>query len=211
MKEETFSIGKILKITFIILLLLGVLVAAGVIIYVKISEQEEAKRVSKTQAILWKQTIAVFQATAEHKLSTLPIVDVDMPEKMGNYNIIGEIEISKISLKMYILDITTDESLNLSLTKFWGKNIHDASNFSIIGHNYKGMFKDLKNLEVGDTFTLTDREGRICTYVVYEIFIVEPDDVSCIEDTLKGEREVTLITCTTGGAKRLILKAKEQK
>lgn len=211
MKDETFSIGKILKIAFIILILLGVLVVAGVIIYVKISEQEEEKRVSKTQAILWKQAIAAFQATAEHKLSTLPIVDVDMPEKIGNYNILGEIEIPKISLKMYILDTTTDESLNLSLTKFWGKNIHDASNFSIIGHNYKGMFKDLKNLEVGDTFTLTDREGRICTYVVYEIFIVEPDDVSCIEDTLKGEREVTLITCTTGGAKRLILKAKEQK
>lgn len=211
MKEENFSIGKILKIAFIILLLLGVLAVAGVVIYVKISEQEEEKRVSKAQAILWKQAIAAFQTTAEHKLSTLQIVDVDMPEKIGNYNILGKIEIPKISLKMYILDVTTDESLNLSLTKFWGRNIHDASNFSIIGHNYKGMFKDLKNLEVGDTFTLTDREGRICTYVVYEIFIVEPDDVSCIEDTLKGEREVTLITCTTGGAKRLILKAKEQK
>ena len=73
------------------------------------------------------------------------------------------------------------------------------------------MFRDLKELVIGDTFTLTDRTGRICTYVVYDIFIVEPDDVSCIEDTLLGQREVTLITCTTGGAKRLILKAKEQK
>ena len=47
--------------------------------------------------------------------------------------------------------------------------------------------------------------------MLYDIFIVEPADVSCIENTLIGQREVTLITCTPGGAKRLILKAREQK
>ena len=147
----------------------------------------------------------------QNKLSTLKVIEVNMPEKKGNYNILGEIEIPKINVKMYILDKTTNDSLNLSVTRFWGNGIHEAGNFSIIGHNYKGMFRDLKELEIGDTFTLVDRTGRICTYVIYDIYIVEPDDVSCIEDTLLGQREVTLITCTTGGEKRLILKAKEQK
>lgn len=210
MKEEPSKIKKILKVSLMILLLIGVLTAVVVILYVKYIEAEEEKRIIPTVTTIWKQAEVSFLAIQENKLSELQVVEVDMPEKMKSYSILGEIEIPKINLKKYILDHYTDESLDLSVTRFWGNGIHEAGNFSIIGHNYKGMFRDLKELEIGDTFTITDREGRICTYVIYENFIVEPDDVSCIEDTLKGKREVTLITCTTGGAKRLILKAKEQ-
>lgn len=211
MKKEVLSIRKALKVTSIVILILAVLISLGAIAYVKIFENLEEKKASQEPNLLGTQVYSVIQVMEDNKLSTLPVVEVNMPEKMGNYNILGEIEIPKIDVKMYVLDTTTDDSLNLSVTKFWGDGIHEAGNFSIIGHNYRGMFRDLKELVIGDTFTLTDRTGRICTYVVYDIFIVEPDDVSCIEDTLLGQREVTLITCTTGGEKRLILKAKEQK
>lgn len=208
MKEETFDRGKALKIILILFLIIGVVVASGVVLYMQIGQPQN----EEVQTEVSQEPDEVIQEVKEENvLSTLQIVEVDMPEKLGKYNILGEIEIPKINVKKYILDVTTDESLNLSLTRFWGEGIHKPSNFSIIGHNYKGLFKDLKKMELGDTFTITDKEGKICTYVIYEIFIVEPDDVSCIDDTLDGQREVTLITCTTGGAKRLILKAKEQK
>lgn len=152
-----------------------------------------------------------YEHEEENVLPELKVVEVNMPDKIRDYEVLGEIEISKINIKKYILDFCTDESLNLAVTKFWGEaGIHGAGNFSIIGHNYKGIFHDLKKLEKGDTFVITDKQGRQCTYVIYDIYIVNPDDVSCIEDTLDGQREVTLITCTTGGEKRLILKAKEQ-
>ncbi len=211
MKKEALSIRKVLKVTLLVILILTVLASLVSITYVVYLEYIEEKEINQSPNTLGIQVYSIFQVAAGNQLSTLPIVDVNMPEKIGNYGVLGEIEIPKINIKKYVLDITTDDSLNLSVTKFWGKEIHEAGNFSIIGHNYKGIFKDLKELKVGDTFTLTDRMGRICTYVVYDIFIVEPDDVSCIENTLIGQREVTLITCTTGGAKRLILKAREQK
>ncbi len=211
MKKESLSIGKTLKVILIVTLILTALISIGAIAYAKISEKTEENKVNQVPNIFGKQLDLLFQVMEQNKLSTLKVIEVNMPEKKGNYNILGEIEIPKINVKMYILDKTTNDSLNLSVTRFWGNGIHEAGNFSIIGHNYKGMFRDLKELEIGDTFTLVDRTGRICTYVIYDIYIVEPDDVSCIEDTLLGQREVTLITCTTGGEKRLILKAKEQK
>ena len=166
-------------------------------------EVEEAQNLAEQNEI---------QEPIQEEKNTLPeleVVEVDMPSQIGNYEVLGEIEIPKIKVKKYILD---SESLSPSeVTKFWGDaGIHGAGNFSIIGHNYKGIFHDLKKLENDDTFTITDTEGRQCTYVIYDSYIVEPDDVSCIEDTLDGQREVTLITCTPGGKKRLILKAKEQ-
>lgn len=137
-------------------------------------------------------------------------VEVNLPEKIGKYEILGEIEIPKINVKKYILDETTDESLRLSLTKFWGPNLHEVGNFSIIGHNYNDLFKRLNELAIGDTFTLTTRNGERRTYEVYKSYIVEPDDMDCIEDSLIGQREVTLITCTVGGTQRLIVKAQEK-
>lgn len=151
--------------------------------------------------------------TRENKktiLVPLDRVEVNMPERMEQYEILGEIEIPKINVKKYILDETTDESLGLSLTKFWGANLHEVGNFSIIGHNYNNLFKRLKELEIGDTFTITARNGEKGTYEVYKSYIVEPDDMDCIEDSLIGQREVTLITCTVGGAQRLIVKAQEK-
>ena len=37
--------------------------------------------------------------------------------------------------------------MDLSATRFWGNEINEAGNFSIIGHNYYGHFRDLKDLE----------------------------------------------------------------
>ena len=185
------------------------------IIYVKYCEQAEEKSIihSNENMIEQEQLEDDNKEEEENKnvLSELKIVEVDMPDQIGDYKVLGEIEIPKIEIKQYILDYCNYESLDLAVAKFWGEaGIHGAGNFSIIGHNYQGIFRDLKKLEKDDTFIITDKQGKQCTYVIYDSYIVEPDDVSCIEDTLEGKREVTLITCVTGGKKRLILKAKEQ-
>ena len=71
------------------------------------------------------------------------------------------------------------------------------------------MFSKLKKLEIGDEIILTDLYERSISYSVYSIMKVEPDNVECLNQETGGEREVTLITCTTGALKRLIVKAVE--
>lgn len=194
---------------------ISICVILGILLYFKLSEAKYENKLPKkskdSKSQVQEPSKEEVQLGNQDELSTLEIVDVeDMPKQIKGYNVIGEIEIPKINLKKYILEYFTMDSMDVSITRFWGNGINKAGNFSIIGHNYKGMFRDLKDLEIGDQFTLTSSNGETCNYVIYDIYIVDPEDVSCIEDSLNGKREVTLITCTVGGEKRLILKGKEQ-
>ena len=71
------------------------------------------------------------------------------------------------------------------------------------------MFGGIKKLEKGDTIILTDTYGDSLTYEVYENYQTDPKDVSSLTQDTMSEREVTLITCTAGAIKRVIVKAVE--
>lgn len=128
------------------------------------------------------------------------------------YEITAKLEIPKINLNTYVLKTYSNESLNISVVKFWGAKPNTPGNFCIAGHNFKNknMFHDLKDLNVGDNLFIIDNNiGRI-EYEIYNIYKVLPDDVRCLSQETKGEKEVTLITCTNDSSKRIIVKAKEK-
>lgn len=130
-------------------------------------------------------------------------------DKMGSYDVLGVLKIDKLGLEKNILDETTDDSLNLSVTKFYGPSINEVGNFCITGHNYRSIFGYLDNLNEGDTFEVKDKSNKTITYKIYDKYIVNTDELECLSQETDGKREVTLITCTPGGITRLIIKAKE--
>lgn len=134
-----------------------------------------------------------------------------VPENYAAEEIIAKLEIAKIELVTYIIGETTEETLNKSVTKLCGPEPNQVGNFCITGHNYiqNNMFYKLKNLEVGDIIALTNVYGDKYEYQIYEIEKVMPDNLECLNQETGGEREVTLITCTIGAQKRLIVKARE--
>ena len=71
------------------------------------------------------------------------------------------------------------------------------------------MFGGIKKLENKDKIILTDTYGRNVTYEVYENYQTSPKDVSSLSQETGGDRELTLITCTAGAIKRVIVKAIE--
>jgi LPXTG-site transpeptidase (sortase) family protein len=89
-----------------------------------------------------------------------------------------------------------------------------SGNFCITGHNYKGIFRELRTLEIGDEFYLIGKDGRKVTYVIYEKYSMDPKNTQAEEKVLNpetnGKRVVTLITCDPGAVTRLILKAEEK-
>lgn len=136
---------------------------------------------------------------------------INIPEKINGYTVIGKIQIPKIKLETYILEDTNQETLKETVTKLCGPKLNSVGNFCIIGHNYnsKNMFKKLKNLEKSDKIFLTDIYDQTIEYEVYDKYKIYPKEIECLSQETNGEREVTLITCTTGGLKRLIIKARE--
>lgn len=131
-----------------------------------------------------------------------------MPNKLGDYKVLGKLVISKINVEKYILEKTNENSLKLGVTKLYGPSINQTGNFCIAGHNYEDTFINLNSLEKEDTFYIEDTKGKKVTYSVYDKFSVEPDDLNCLMQNEKG-KEVTLVTCETGATKRLVIKAKE--
>lgn len=80
----------------------------------------------------------------------------------------------------------------------------------IVGHNYKNgkFFGNLKKLTIGDNIFLLSSKGNAQVYKVYDTYIVDETDMSCISQETNGEIELTLITCADDNTKRLVVKCK---
>ena len=136
----------------------------------------------------------------------------DVPLEYKGYTVISKLEIPKIDLETYVLEKYLEETLNVSVVKFYGANPNEIGNFCIAGHNFKNknMFKNLKKLSVGDNLFIIDNDiGRV-EYEIFDIYKVSPKDVACLSQETNGKREVTLITCTNDSKERIIVKAREK-
>ena len=137
-----------------------------------------------------------------------------LPElEFKGYKIEGIIEIQKINIKYPIIDHTNEETMKVSITKFWGPQANEIGNYTVAGHNNKDgtMFGKTKYLQIGDKIKLTNLKNETIEYEIFKIYSIDPDDVSCVESVENGTREITLITCTNGHKNRLVTKARQIK
>lgn len=138
--------------------------------------------------------------------------DVDIPEKLGGYDVLGQLVIEKIGVRQNVLSKTENASLKLGVTKFYPPqvNINEPGNFCICGHNWNNILKRLDEMEIGEQFYIITRETKErIDYEIYDKYSCEPTDLSCLDQNQDGKKEVTLITCNPGGLTRLICKARE--
>ena len=116
----------------------------------------------------------------------------------------------KLGINYPVLSNESDKLLKVSLCKYWGPQPNEIGNYCIVGHNYKSgrMFGKLSMASNGDEVVLKSKNKSV-TYKVYNMYKVEPTDVSCTSQLTNGKREITLITCTNFGKQRLVVKARE--
>jgi len=89
-------------------------------------------------------------------------------------------------------------------------------NVVVIGHRFqylppaKNTFFNLDKVKIGDSIKITQDEGSY-TYIVTDIQIVEPNDISILQKT--DDYRLTLITCTPlwTSEQRLVITAKLDK
>ena len=195
-------------------LLLGIVftIMFFVILSIILLEQIDIKSTKTTETT---KKIPIAVETYETEKIEIQEEKIDLPEytnlprEWKGYEVIGKIEIPKLNLEKYILSETSQQALKVAVTKTAGPRVNEIGNLCIAGHNYTQTFGRLKELEKGDILILTDTFDRKITYQVYETSKVLPTDTSCLSQETKGEKEVTLITCTLGAIKRQIIKAIE--
>lgn len=127
------------------------------------------------------------------------------------FNVVGNIEIPKISINFPILEKVTKSSLNTSVAFLYGKGINQVGNSVIIGHNFgNGMFfSNLYKLENGDYIKITDMENTTVNYKIYKTETTNPEDTSFYNRDTNGKKEITLSTSTNDSSARFLVFASE--
>ena len=194
------------KITVYKIILVIIVITAIILAGFVIKKQIESKKVEDN-------TKTVLQEIKKENKSNPEQIDViqEIDQKIGEYKVIGIINIPKIGIEYPILEKTNKESLDLSITKFWGEKINQKGNVVLAGHNRLNntMFGKIDKLENGDIIELTDSQMITVKYQVFDKYIIDPNDIDCIFPVDENAREVTLITCSNRDKNRLVVKARE--
>jgi len=102
------------------------------------------------------------------------------------------LRIPKLRLEVPVYDGTDDWTLNRGAGRIIGTaRLGELGNTGIAGHR-DGFFRGLKDIGTGDALELTTPDGTE-RYVVTQIQITTPDDVSVLRPTATSS--LTLVTC----------------
>ena len=117
--------------------------------------------------------------------------------------IMGSIEIPKIDVDLPIYHGTSDEVLQVGIGHIQGTSLPiGGENTHCVLSGHRGLpgsklFTRLDEMEEGDLFFIQVL-GETLAYKVYNIQVIEPDDVSVME-IQAGRDDCSLITCTPYG------------
>ena len=185
-----------------------VILIFGIITYLRIETNSE-KNIKQANNYEVKNVVT---STNNIKENEKVYSKEEVIKEYKGYEVDSKLEIPKIELETYILKDFSKETLNMSVTKFWGCKPNTIGNYCIAGHNFKNknMFHDLKKLKRNDNLFILDNKVGKVEYEVYDVYKVFPEDTSCLEQETNGKKEVTLITCTSDSEERIIVKATEK-
>ena len=105
---------------------------------------------------------------------------------------LAALRIPKIGLEVPVFEGIDEVTLNRGVGRIPGTAPPGQDgNLGLAGHR-DGFFRGLKDVTEGDVLELRTREGTR-TYVVDRVVIVDPKDVSVLDD--RGAPTLTLVTC----------------
>lgn len=187
-------------------LIIAVLIVALIVVIAMIVIRYGGNYLNEKEVSASLTTIEeILNSKETEQLESLPELE------FKGYKVEGIIEIPRINIKYPIIDHTNEETMKVSITKFWGPQANEIGNYTVAGHNNKDgtMFGKTKYLQIGDKIRLTNLRNETIEYEIFKIYSIEPDDVECVESVQSGTREITLITCTNGHKNRLVTKARQ--
>ena len=125
----------------------------------------------------------------------MTVVEID-----GN-GYIGYLSIPSLELELPVMSEWSYDGLKIAPCRFSGSVKSD--DLVIAGHNYAGHFSNLRFLEEGAEIVFTDMDGRRWKYCVSSVETLRPEDVDNMTiPSTDDPWDLTLFTCTPGGASR---------
>ncbi|MDT9722999.1 class D sortase [Paenibacillus sp. ClWae2A] len=155
-----------------------------------------------------------FEQGIQDAASAEPTTDSTDTVQDASSDTLGILSIDKIDVRLPILEGATEANMKVAATHLVETTrIGNKGNAAIAAHraHKKGrLFNRLGELQIGDSMQVTLADRTIIQYKVDQISVVEPNDLSVLEDPGLGQ-VLTLITCDplVNPTHRLIVRAIE--
>ncbi len=202
-------------------ILLGLLLIAAALVLTSYNLYDElrAERAANEAVTLLEEQMPAREQAAPSAPSALPAQvpsgpeEIELPDyvlnpemempvaEINGIDYIGTLRIPALELNLPIISRWSYANLRFAPCRYAGSAYLD--NLVIAGHNYQGHFGALKDLEQGDAVSFTDMDGNTFYYEVAALETLAPTD---IEGMVSGAYDLTLFTCTVGGASRVTVR-----
>lgn len=155
--------------------------------------------------------------TAEPYISPEPlpiwerVPGYEMPEREApvtntlTYKFIGKISIPSLGVDLPIQSTWSYKQLAYTPCRYAGNVYNDG--FVVIAHRFNSHFTGIENLPIGASVNITDLNGNVFRYKVVEVGTLNEDQT---EELCSDEYAMTLMTCTVGGAQRVVVRCERK-
>lgn len=131
---------------------------------------------------------------------------VDIPQEMlttqvDGYGCIGVLSIPVLELELPVLTDWSYAKLKIAPCHYFGS--YYEKDFVIAAHNYQSHFGRLSELQPKDLILFTDISGAV---YCYEVVLLETLPGNATEEMITSGFDLSLYTCTPGGASRVTVR-----
>jgi sortase A len=131
---------------------------------------------------------------------------MDLPQEMlttqvNGYDCIGILSIPVLELELPVLTDWSYPKLRIAPCHYFGS--YYEKNFVIAAHNYQSHFGRLSTLQPKDLILFTDIAGNV---YYYEVVLLETLPGNATEEMITSGFDLSLYTCTPGGASRVTVR-----
>ena len=194
--------GKLLMCFGSLLVLAALLLTAYNLVQDRRAGDAAASLTAQLDAQMPAVTMAANQTAGEDVPDRIE-TDAMNSLSVAGLDCIGVLDIPALELHLPVLKDYSTTALQTAPCCYAGSL--QMNDLVLAGHNYRTHFGHLSNLETGDTVTITDVQGTQYTYLVTDLLTLPGTDVTGM---LTGDWDLTLYTCTLGGANRITVRCK---
>ena len=200
---------KVFGVCCIILGICCLIASVGFVVY---NQREEMHAQNASENILLDVQESMQDIASEQSILVESVFEksleppVDFPKEMlttqvNGYDCIGVLSIPVLELELPVLTDWSYEKLKVAPCHYFGSCYEE--NFIIAAHNYQSHFGRLSALQPKDLILFTDISGMVHCY---EVVLLETLPGSATEEMITSGFDMSLYTCTPGGASRITVR-----
>lgn len=146
-----------------------------------------------------EEASAEWESELQIPVELLTEEDKKMTEvEIDGYMYIGYLSIPTLGLDLPIMSTWSYPQLKIAPCRYTGSV--RGEDLVLLAHNYTSHFGKISHLELGDRIIFTDMDGVATYYEVVGTDVLEP---TAVDEMTSGDFDLTLFTCTYGGASRV--------